>query len=217
MSDALTYYAALQLLPKAKNRRLLAMLDAVAATGLTAWSARAPAAGNVTDPPISLLALKDEIVGSAQEVLQGLSEWRTCVSRFTRSERLTAVHAVVVVTSYFEAFAEEGLPAPAERLVLTGSEQTAPATLGTVPDGCIDIVEFLLREPLPLPEPHRSYAHVRGQLVDCYTNLSNRLIKFVSGLAVWDDLDAGARDALKEAVRLLPAPSLPSCREAPAH
>ena len=93
MSDELTYHAALQLLPRAKSR-LVPLLDAVAATGLTVWAASALAAGEDTDAPMSILALKDEVVGFAQEILQGVPEWRTGVSRFTRSERLAAVHAV---------------------------------------------------------------------------------------------------------------------------
>ena len=83
-----------------------------------------------------------------------------------------------------------------------------PAAEGKVPDGYVEIIEFLLREPLPLPEPHRPYADVRGRLADCYAKLSNRLIKFVSGLAVWDDLDARGKDALRGAARRLPARAL---------
>lgn len=200
MSDGLTYYAALQLLPMAKSRRLITMLDTVAAAGLTAWSADL-AAGEVTDVLTDILALIEEVTGSAEEIVEGVSQWRAGVSRFTRSERLAAAHAVVVVAAYFEAFAEEGLALPAERLVGTGSGQGAPAAQGTVPDAFVEVIEFLLHEPLPLPEPHRSCTDVRSQLIDCYTSLSDRLIKFVSGLTAWDDLDA----ARKEAVRQLPA------------
>lgn len=204
MSDGPTYYAGLRLLPMAKSRRLVAMLDAVAAAGLTAWSG-ALAAGEVSDAPVSIFALRDEIVSSAQEIVEGVSQWRAGVSRFTRSERLAAVHSVVVVASYFEAFAEEGSALPHELLVGSDSEQATPVTQDTVPDGLVEVIEFLLREPLPLPEPHLSCADVRSQLIDCYIKLSNRLIKLLSGLTAWDHLDAARKDALKEAVRLLPA------------
>jgi len=207
MSDALTYYAAWQLLARADSR-LVALLDTVTTTGLTRWAASAPAAGESTEAPISILALKDEVIGFAQEIVQRIPEWRTSVSRFTRSERLAAAHAVLVVSSYFEALAQEDLPVPVERLVLSSSEQAALAAGGEVPDGYVEIIEFLRREPLPLPEPHRSYAGVRDRLGDCYAKLSNRLIKFVSGLAAWDELDAAGKDALREAVHRLPARAL---------
>jgi hypothetical protein len=207
MGDALTYQAALQLLPRIDSR-LVRHLNAVEASGLAAWATGALGAGDGTDVPLSILTLKDEVVGIARETLQRVPEWRTGVSRFTRSERLAAAHAVLVVSSYFEAFAEEGLPVPVERLVLTSPEQLAVATGDKVPDGYVEIIEFLLREPLPLPEPRQSYADVRGWLADCYAKLSDRLIKLVSGLAVWDDLDASEKGALREAVRRLPAHAL---------
>jgi hypothetical protein len=87
-------------------------------------------------------------------------------------------------------------------------EPGAPTTEGKVPDGYVEIIEFLLREPLPLPEPHRLYADVRGLLTDCYTTLSNWLIKFVSDLAMWSDLNTKEKDALREAMGRLPARAL---------
>jgi hypothetical protein len=207
MSDALTYYAALKLLAKARSP-LVSLLDSVATTGLTVWTATALAADKSPEAPMSILALKDQIVEFAQEIVQGASEWRTGVSRFTRSERLAAAHAVVVVSSYFEAFAQEDLPGSVERWVLSSSEQGTSTARGEVPEGYIEIIEFLLREPLPLPEPHRLYADIRSRLADCYARLSNWLIKLVSDLAVWDDLDVREKDALREAVGRLSARAL---------
>src|SRR5207244_2248241 len=100
------------------------------------------------------------------------------------------------------------LPVAAERLALTGAEQAALATGGAVPSGYAGLIEFLLREPLPMPEPHRSYADVRLQLGGCYGRLSARLLKFISGLAVWEDLDDVVRDALREAIAGVPPVAL---------
>jgi hypothetical protein len=193
MTDTLTYYAALKLLEKPRSR-LVSLLDSVPVKGSAAQ--------------ISILALRDEIVGFAQEVVRDVPKWRAGVSRSTRSELLAAAHAVVVVSSYFEAFAYEEVPTSVEQWVLTSSEQGELAAAGEVSDGYIEIIEFLLREPLPLPEPHRLYADVRSRLSDCYARLSNLLLKFISDLPVWDDVDARGKDALRETVSRLPARGL---------
>ncbi len=208
MSDALTYHAALQLLGRTTRSRLVTLLDAVATTGLTAWAAGALAAGQRVDLPLSIFELKTEIVLYAHEVVRRISDWRTGLSRFDRSERLAAAHAVLVISSYFEAAAQADLPVSMERLALTSAEQAALATGSKVPDGYVEIIEFLLREPLPLPEPHRSHAEVRHKLASCYDGLSNRLLKLISGMAVWDELDGDSKHALDEAIHALPPRAL---------
>ena len=61
MTDTLTYYAALKLLEKPRSR-LVSLLDSVPVKGSTAQ--------------ISILALRDEIVGFAQEVVRDVPKWR---------------------------------------------------------------------------------------------------------------------------------------------
>ncbi len=200
----MTYHAALRLLPRG-NSRLLSVLNAAETAGLTWGLASAPAAAEATDAPMSISELGDAIVEFTQDTFRRTSEWRTGVSRFTRSQRLSAAHAVLVVSSYFDALAESGLPVPLERL---DAGQDAAAVQGKVPDGYGGIIEFLLREPLPLPEPHRPLADIRNQVADCYSKLSDWLVRFAGGLAVWDEFDAEDKDALRKAVRRLPAGAL---------
>jgi hypothetical protein len=68
----------------------------------------------------------------------------------------------------FRGAGRPDLPILVDRLELTGAEQAALAADGGVPDGCADMIELLLREPLPFPEPHVPYADVRNRLSDCY-------------------------------------------------
>ncbi len=205
--DSLTYYAALQILGKPKSR-LVTLLDAVATAGLTAWAAGALATGRDAGPPLSVLEVKNEVVRYGHEIVRRVSEWRSGLARFDRSQRLAAAHAVLVVASYFEALESAGLPVPVDRLALSGAEQAALAAGGDLPDGYVGLIELLLREPLPMPEPHRPYADVQRQLADCYTRLSGRLLDFVSGLALWDELDDRARQQMKAAVSDLPVKAL---------
>lgn len=208
MSDALTYHAALELLGKTSRSRLLTLLDGVATIGLTAWAAGALAAGRGVELPVSVFELKTEVVLYAHETVRRISEWRTGLSRFDRSERLAAAHAVLVISSYFEAAEQADLPVSMERLALTRAEQAALATGSKVPDGYVEMIEFLLREPLPLPEPHQPHAEVRHRLASCYDGLSDRLLKLISGLAVWEELDDDSKHALNEAIRALPPRAL---------
>jgi hypothetical protein len=70
------------------------------------------------------------------------------------------------------------------------------------------MIDLMLREPLPMPEPHRTYAEARDQLAGCYARLSARLLAFASGLALWDDLDDRQRQELERALTALPAAAL---------
>jgi hypothetical protein len=207
MSESLTYCAALELLGHKKSR-LVVLLDAVATAGLTVWAGAALGTGRDAGALLSLLDLKNEVVRHGQEVVRRVSEWHSGLSRFDRSDRLAAAHSVLVVSSYFEALDRADMPISVDRLEFSAAEQIALAAGSGVPDGYVDMIELLLREPLPLPEPHRPYADVRGQLLDCYVRLSNRLFRFVSGLAVWDELDERAQRRMEEAIRGMPANAL---------
>jgi hypothetical protein len=207
VDDGLTYYAALQLMGSPESR-LVTLLDAVATAGLTVWAGSALVSGQDAGTPLGILELKNEAVRFGQVIARRVSDWRRGLSRFDRSERLAAAHAVLVISAYFEALGDANLPVAVERLGLTGAEQAALATGDVVLDGYAEVIDFLLRERLPIPEPHRTYAEVRAQLGECYSRLSIRLLKFVAGLAVWDELDARERDALAEAVRGVPGRAL---------
>jgi hypothetical protein len=111
VADSLTYYAALQILGKPKSR-LVTLLDAVATAGLTAWAAGALVTGRDAGTPFGLLELKNEVVRYGQDVVGKVSEWRSGLARFDRSQRLAAAHSVLVVASYFEALEWADLPVP---------------------------------------------------------------------------------------------------------
>ena len=207
VTDSLTYYAALQILGKPKSR-LVTLLDVVATAGLTAWAAGALATGRDAGPPVSLLEMKNEVVRYGHEIVRRISEWRSGLARFDRSQRLAAAHAVLVIASYFEALEEADLPIPVDRLALSGAEQAALAAGSDLPRGYVEMIELLLREPMPMPEPHRPYADACKQLTDCYARMSSRLLDFVSGLALWDVLDDQARQQMKEAITGVPTQAL---------
>ena len=125
VSEGLTYRDALKIL--GSESRLAGLLDAAATRGLGAWAAARMAAGTDASIALGLLQLKDEVVGFGQQVMRRVSEWHSGLSRFSRSERLFAAHAVLVVSSYFEASGAAQLPVPEVRLAFTGTEQVSLA------------------------------------------------------------------------------------------
>jgi hypothetical protein len=207
VTDSLTYYRALQVLDTPKSR-LVTLLDAVAGAGLTVWAAAALATGRDAAAPLGVLEVKNEVVRYGQDIVRKVSERRSGLSRFDRSQRLAAAHAVLVIASYFEALEQADLPVPVDRLTLSGAEQAALAAGKEIPESYVGMLELLLREPLPMPEPHLPYPDVRRKLADCYAQLSDRLLGFVSGLALWDELDGQARQQMKETLNDLPTAAL---------
>ena len=184
----------------------MGLLDAAATGGLGAWAAASMLAGTDATIALGLLQLKDEVVGSGRQVMRRVSEWRSGLSRFGRSERLFAAHAVLVVSSYFEALGAAQLPVPAFRLVFTAAEQVSLAAgRQTLPGGYAGMIELLAREPLPLPDSSSSFGVVCGRLGDCYRRMSDRVLEFVAGLPVWAELDSGRRQHTEDALRDLPA------------
>lgn len=93
MSDAFAYHDALTILGAAKSR-LVTLLDTAATAGLTIWAAAARATGKDAGAAISLFELKNEIVSCGHEVVRKVTEWHSSLSRFDRSQRLEAAHAV---------------------------------------------------------------------------------------------------------------------------
>jgi hypothetical protein len=208
VSEGLTYRDALKILGSSESR-LLGLLDATATGGLGAWAAASMLAGTDATVALGLLQLKDEVVGFGQLVMRRVSEWRSGLSRFSRSERLFAAHAVLVVSSYFEALGTAQLPVPADRLAFTAAEQVSLAAgSDTLPGGYAGVIEMLAREPLPVPDSSSSFADVCVRLGDCYRRMSDRVLEFVARLPVWAELDAGRRQRAEAVLGDLPAKAL---------
>jgi hypothetical protein len=207
MSETLTYNDALSILGRPKSR-LVTALDATATVGLTAWAAATFAVGGDPGIPLGLVELKSDVIGYAHTMVRKIGEWRKGLSRFDRSQRLAAAHAVLVITSYFEALEASELPVPIEQFGFTRAEQTALATSKHVPDGYVEMIELLANEPLPLPEPHRSFASVCEQLINFYDRLSLRILAFISGLTMWDKLAGQQRERFTENMSAVPTEAL---------
>ena len=145
---------------------------------------------------LSLFAARDEVVRHSRELLFGLQDRLQGLDRLGRSERLAAAHAVIVLVAYFDALAGVELPFDARELEVTSPEQVMLATAAETPSGRLrSLAEALLRSEVPMPAPQQPYEITLKTLGEYYVRLSDRLLAFVSGLAVYERLDDTRRQS----------------------
>lgn len=188
MNDGLSYAEALKILG-GKESRLVLLLDVIASFGLSIWAAGETFSGGDAGVPLGLYEIKNDIVSYAHGVMRRVSEWRSGLSRFDRTQRLVAAHSVIVISSFFEAVDLSGLPINWKQLKITSGEQVALATHNAPSEGYAGMIKMLLQEPLPMPEPHRTYDATREQIETVYRRLGSRLLEFIEGLGVADLLN----------------------------
>src|SRR6202034_1203733 len=99
----LSYSDAVKLLGGADSR-LVAALNRLTGGMLLA------ATGGTAAFVINLFDVRGELADLSAELICGISDRVRGLSRFDRTERLTAAHRVVILTAYFEALHEIRLP-----------------------------------------------------------------------------------------------------------
>lgn len=192
MSGSLTYADALKILGSQKSR-LVMVLDAVGSVGLTAWAAGAWATGGDPGAPLNMFELKNDVIRHGSALLARAGEWRSGLSRFGRTQRLAAAHAVLVISSYFDALDEADLPLPLELLAVPREQQAAQATGADVPRSYVELIELLVSDRLPFPECHQPYAQTREEVRRVHARIADRLVAFARGLTVFAELDKAQR------------------------
>jgi hypothetical protein len=156
---------------------------------------------------LNLFEAKGELARLSGEVARGLGQRIRGLNRFTRSERLAAAHSIIVLTAYFEVLADAELPVDVSELELTKAEQVSLAGGGPPESGRLGVLaDGLLRAKVPMPSPQRAHEITLAVMLDFYDDLSLKVLRFVSGLALWDRLGEAGRTRLAELVsRELPS------------
>ncbi|GAA4946001.1 NACHT domain-containing protein [Actinoplanes utahensis] len=149
---------------------------------------------------------KADLVRLSHDLVRGLSERKSGLSRYDRTERLEAALTVIAVASFFEALDEADLPSrftdlqptKAEQLTLAGSGGTVPESgLGWMVEALRSIAEW---QPSPQQSPEDYLAALRRR----YTAMIDVLHRFLSGLAGWESLDETGRARFLTALRATP-------------
>ncbi|MEV0426904.1 hypothetical protein [Micromonospora sp. NPDC050495] len=194
MPDNLSYADAVRLLGGEKSTAL-DWFDRLTGGALLAASVPVPALLGIFDA-------KAEFVRLGHELVRSVSEKRSGLSRYGRTQRLEAAHAVIAVTAFFEALTEADLPFDFAELELSRSEQLTLAGAGPA-DGR-SVVRALFEMPTPLPVPEMSYPELRETLLRYYEFMAGGVASFVAGLALGDRLVAHQQRALQKALKQVP-------------
>ncbi|SBT45223.1 NACHT domain-containing protein [Micromonospora auratinigra] len=203
MPDTLSYADAVRLLGGEKSRAV-DWFDRLTGGALLAASVPVPALLGIFDA-------KADFVRLGHELVRAVSEQRSGLSRYGRTQRLEAAHAVIAVTAFFEALAEADLPFDFAELALSKPEQVTLAGAG--PSDARDVVHTLFEMPTPFPGPELPYPELREALDFYYRFLAARVESFVGGLAVGDRLTVGQQHALRDALKRVPASAVDRHRD----
>ncbi|MEO3868088.1 AAA family ATPase [Nonomuraea sp. B12E4] len=178
MIETPSYADALRILG-CKDGRLVKVVGFSAAAKRTGWALAG--GGQLV---MGLRDMREGIVRYGEDVIRRLPELKSGVDRFTRTQRLAAAHAVIVVSAYFEALGEAKLPFTLDRLDRGDTISHGVPTR----ERFARLVAGLLLDRLPTPEPHLPYAETRQAVERAFLRMSEAMAGYVGGLAVWDEL-----------------------------
>ncbi|WP_336216708.1 NACHT domain-containing protein [Nonomuraea sp. LPB2021202275-12-8] len=184
MTDILSYADALKILG-CKQTRLAKIAEFAATVALTGW-----ATAGVGRPATGLLDLRSDVVRHTEDAVRRTTGRTRGGNRFSRTRRLAAAHAAIIVSAYFEALGEARLPVKLEQLDHVRHAGSGPAESFAV------LAQSVLLAPLPMPEPHRPYAETRQAVRGVYERMTRALTAYARGLPVWAELSAGDRTRL---------------------
>ncbi|MCF6471377.1 hypothetical protein FAF44_23720 [Nonomuraea sp. MG754425] len=183
MIETPSYADALRILG-CKDGRLVKVIGLAAEAERTGW-----ALAGGTRLTTSLRDLREAVIAYGEEAVRRMPELKGAADRFTRTQRLAAAHAAVVVSAWFEALGEAGLPFTLDQLdrgeLISRGVPTA--------ERYARLVAGLLLERLPTPEPHIPYPETRAAVERAYLRMSEAMAAYVGGLSVWDELPADDR------------------------
>jgi hypothetical protein len=194
--DMLSYSDAVKLLG-GQESKVVAALNTITGGALLGAAIPFPAV-------LGWFDAKEEFARLSNQLLTGLSERRTGLSRYDRTRRLEAAHAVIVVTGYFEALAAGQLPFPLADLELTKAEQFAIVGGGPGTTGDSYLIHAIFSVSRLLPGPQYPHARLVETLHDYYLEASAALLRFVKGLAVWERLAPADRERFEAVLHELP-------------
>ncbi|MEV6846892.1 hypothetical protein [Actinoplanes sp. NPDC051411] len=140
---------------------------------------------------------KAELSRITERLITGLVERRRSLSRHERTERLQAAHSLLALAAFFEVMAEVKLPLDPADLQLSASEQEALAA---------GVAASTRSAPTPGPaEPHEEF---RERLTEFYRALATFVVRYGTGLAVWERVGDSMLAKASEAVTGLAEPAV---------
>ena len=171
-------------------------------TGLAKLLDHVSAATVVATGGIDLLDARTEVVRVGKQLLSSIRERVTGLHRTDRTRLLEAAHSILVVTSFFEALDEVGLPFPlkigkGEQLVLAGGGWSASKRTAGV-------ARLLVETKIPLPSAERSPDVVLADVELFHRVMLDDVLDFLIGFDAWDELRETDRERFTKAAAAVP-------------
>jgi hypothetical protein len=191
----LSYVEAVKLLGGSQDKILTALDRLTGGILLDVPGHRGNFAFSLFEPASKLPVLcKDLISAMRIETIQH--------SRMARTERLVAIHTVIVLSTYFEALRGRPLPFELDELELVAANQTVVAIGSNIAsDYWRALASNVLQNCPPTPAPQFSYDMMSTAIVGFYRVLSSYLRKFVEGLEVWERNEDDGTPVLRASVK----------------
>ncbi|MFD4668302.1 NACHT domain-containing protein [Lentzea sp. NPDC058450] len=133
---------------------------------------------------LSLFDAKPDFLKLSNDLITKISPARREASRYSRTQQLHAAHAVVVMTAFFEAYAEQPV-----KLKLHGKNE----------DLVVGANPWSLE--LALPSAERPYEQNLLLFSSFYEDLSGSLFVILKSLAAWDGLNETEQERIRELLR----------------
>src|SRR6476660_2445724 len=140
---------------------------------------------------------KIEFVRLGRGLVRNLYENRTGLSRYDRTQRIEAAHAVIVIVAYFEALERAQLPFRFQDLQLSRAEQLSMSTVPATPSGPTALVQSLVSTGIPRLSAECGREEFRTELLGFYSNISAAVVRFLEGLSVWESLSESERSTCR--------------------
>ena len=182
-------------------RRSLSYADAVRMLGggeiaLVKVLDRFSAVGLLVLPGIDLVAACRELVRAGDELLTRFGERLRGMDRMTRTERLRAAHAIVVLTAYFDTLQDLFADLPPGYPVRIATADQVSLAGGPADAGLRGIADVLVSVVPVQPASAQSHEARLTLLHGFYADISGHVAAFVTGQAAWDGLGDEQRDQL---------------------
>ncbi|MEV8437228.1 AAA family ATPase [Actinosynnema sp. NPDC051121] len=171
-------------------------------TGLVKLLDQVSAAAVLATGGIDLLDARTEVVRLGKQVLTSVRSRVDGLHRVDRTRLLEAAHGILVVTSFFEALNEVGLPfevkfSKGEQVVLAGGNWSDSKRMA-------NIARMLLDTKIPLPSAEQPPDVVVGDLLGFYRLTLGDVLNFLSGFDAWEELRESDRDHFVTAAHEVP-------------
>ncbi|MEU4743463.1 ATP-binding protein [Actinosynnema sp. NPDC023658] len=180
MTKRFSYADAVRLLG-AREQKLVAALDRLVGGALLAG-----ATFGISEL-LGWFDAKVDFVRLAHELLVKAGARRRGLTRYDRTERLQAAHAVIVVVAFFDAVAALRLPPALKTLDVDKSEQSELLGLTSLFDGV-----------WPLPSAACTYSENLGRIGEGYARSAAALLTLLRNRAAWRTIDVDERGHVSE-------------------